>query len=55
MIANALHSFFFLVPRVVGRGGAGLDKLRSAGVEVEVVGRRESNGEFFFTSFYISR
>lgn len=33
------------MPRVVGRGGAGLDKLRSAGVEVEVVGRRESNGQ----------
>jgi hypothetical protein len=33
-----------LMPRIVGRGGAGLDKLRgSAGVEVEVVGRRDSN------------
>lgn len=31
------------MPRVVGRGGAGLDKLRSAGVEVETVGRKDSN------------
>lgn len=32
-----------LMPRIVGRGGSGLDKLRGEGVEVEVVGKRDSN------------
>ncbi|CEQ41961.1 SPOSA6832_03731 [Sporobolomyces salmonicolor] len=32
-----------LMPRIVGRGGAGLDRLRSTGVEVEVVGKRDAN------------
>lgn len=32
-----------LMPRIVGRGGSGLEKLRSVGVEVEVVGRRDAN------------
>ncbi|GAA6044717.1 hypothetical protein JCM8097_006454, partial [Rhodosporidiobolus ruineniae] len=30
-------------PRIVGRGGSGLERLRSAGVEVEVVGKRDAN------------
>ena len=33
------------MPRIVGRGGAGLDKLRTGGVEVEVVGRKDANRE----------
>lgn len=32
-----------LMPRIVGRGGSGLEKLRTAGVEVDVVGRKDSN------------
>ncbi|GAA5902057.1 hypothetical protein JCM6882_000178 [Rhodosporidiobolus microsporus] len=32
-----------LMPRIVGRGGSGLDRLRAAGVEVEVVGKRDAN------------
>ncbi|GAA5859930.1 hypothetical protein JCM8547_004392 [Rhodosporidiobolus lusitaniae] len=32
-----------MMPRIVGRGGSGLDRLRSAGVEVEVVGKRDAN------------
>lgn len=32
-----------LMPRIVGRGGAGLDRLRAAGVDVEVVGKRDAN------------
>ncbi|GAA5935504.1 Scp160p [Sporobolomyces koalae] len=32
-----------LMPRIVGRGGSGLDRLRSTGVEVEVVGKRDAN------------
>ncbi|KAK4705915.1 hypothetical protein P7C70_g280, partial [Phenoliferia sp. Uapishka_3] len=32
-----------LMPRIVGRGGAGLDRLRTGGVEVEVVGRKDAN------------
>ncbi|KAM0748974.1 hypothetical protein T439DRAFT_58756 [Meredithblackwellia eburnea MCA 4105] len=31
------------MPRIVGRGGAGLEKLRAGGVEVEVVGRKDAN------------
>lgn len=38
-----LTSLLFPVPRIVGRGGSGLDKLRVSGVEVEVVGKRDSN------------
>jgi len=33
----------FAVPRIVGRGGSGLDRLRSTGVDVEVVGKRDAN------------
>ncbi|GAA5992281.1 hypothetical protein JCM10908_000405 [Rhodotorula pacifica] len=32
-----------LMPRIVGRGGAGLDRLRATGVDVEVVGKRDAN------------
>ncbi|KAK4054162.1 hypothetical protein OIV83_001188 [Microbotryomycetes sp. JL201] len=32
-----------IMPRIVGRGGSGLDQLRSYGVEVEVVGKRDAN------------
>ncbi|BGP25460.1 SCP160 protein [Rhodotorula toruloides] len=32
-----------LMPRIVGRGGAGLDRLRATGVEVDVVGKRDAN------------
>ncbi|GAA5842863.1 hypothetical protein JCM11251_005830 [Rhodosporidiobolus azoricus] len=32
-----------LMPRIVGRGGSGLDRLRACGAEVEVVGRRDAN------------
>ncbi|GJN91319.1 hypothetical protein Rhopal_004339-T1 [Rhodotorula paludigena] len=32
-----------LMPRIVGRGGSGLDRLRAAGVDVEVVGKRDAN------------
>lgn len=32
-----------LMPRIVGRGGTGLDRLRASGVEVEVVGKRDAN------------
>ncbi|GAA6056085.1 hypothetical protein JCM3770_001962 [Rhodotorula araucariae] len=32
-----------LMPRIVGRGGAGLDRLRAVGVDVEVVGKRDAN------------
>ncbi|GAA6024660.1 hypothetical protein JCM11491_003456 [Sporobolomyces phaffii] len=32
-----------MMPRIVGRGGSGLDRLRSTGVDVEVVGKRDAN------------
>ncbi|GAA5947455.1 hypothetical protein JCM3775_002091, partial [Rhodotorula graminis] len=32
-----------LMPRIVGRGGSGLDRLRATGVDVEVVGKRDAN------------
>ena len=32
-----------LMPRIAGRGGAGLDRLRAMGVDVEVVGKRDAN------------
>ncbi|SGY13363.1 BQ5605_C010g05845 [Microbotryum silenes-dioicae] len=31
------------MPRIVGRGGSGLDQLRAFGVETEVVGKRDAN------------
>lgn len=47
---SATHVAWVTVPRgamarIVGRGGSGLDQLRSHGVEVEVVGKRDSNRE----------
>jgi hypothetical protein len=32
-----------LVPRVIGRGGSGLERIRSYGVSVDFVGRRDSD------------
>ncbi|BGP17131.1 hypothetical protein JCM10213_005247 [Rhodosporidiobolus nylandii] len=32
-----------LMPRIVGRGGSGLERLRSEGVEVEIIGKRDAN------------
>ncbi|KAK4054370.1 hypothetical protein OIO90_003603 [Microbotryomycetes sp. JL221] len=48
LASSATHCAFVTVPRpmmprIVGRGGSGLDQLRSHGVEVEVVGKRDAN------------
>ncbi|CAD6570751.1 MAG: hypothetical protein CYPHOPRED_004144 [Cyphobasidiales sp. Tagirdzhanova-0007] len=36
-----------LIPRIVGRGGSGLDKLRSLGVSAEIEGRQGANSVIF--------
>jgi len=36
-----------LIPRIVGRQGSGLDKLRSLGISAEVEGRQGANSVIF--------
>ncbi|SCV69949.1 BQ2448_1343 [Microbotryum intermedium] len=43
------------MPRIVGRGGSGLDKLRAFGVEIEVVGKRDANRKEPLSLFAFSR